>query len=121
MGGEGRARGRPRANARFAAVIVRIWRTGIDPARADDYERFARERSLPMFRTQTGFRGVLFASGEKAERVVLSFWQDVGAVEDLGRSPSYRETVDALLATGILTGEQTVEVLDVEGGDPPGA
>jgi hypothetical protein len=70
-------------------VIVRIWRTGIDPARAEDYER--------------------------AERVVPSFWEDVGAV------PTHREAVDALLATGILTGERAAEVLDVEGGDPPGA
>jgi heme-degrading monooxygenase HmoA len=102
-------------------VIVRIWRTGIDPARAEDYERFAGERSLPMFRRQAGFRGVLFASGDETERVVLSFWENEGAVEELGRSPTYRETVEALLATGILAGEQTVEVLDVDGGVPPGA
>jgi heme-degrading monooxygenase HmoA len=102
-------------------VIVRIWRTGIDPARAEEYERFAGERSLPMFRRQAGFRGVLFASGDETERVVLSFWENEGAVEELGRSPTYRETVDALLATGILTGEQTVELLDVDGGVPPGA
>jgi heme-degrading monooxygenase HmoA len=100
-------------------VIVRIWRTRIDPARAEDYERFARERSLPMFRTQAGFRGVLFASGEETERVVLSFWEDAGAVAALEHSPSYGETVDALLATGILTGDQTVEVLNVDGGELP--
>jgi heme-degrading monooxygenase HmoA len=102
-------------------VIVRIWRTRVDPARADEYERFAHERSLPMFRRQAGFRGVLFAAGDETERVVLSFWENADAVEALGRSPTYRETVDALLASGILTGEQTVEVLDVRGGVPPGA
>ena len=100
-------------------MIVRIWRTGIDPARAEDYERFARERSLPMFRAQRGFRGVLFAAGDAAERMVLSFWEDAGAVAALDGSPTYRATVDALLASEILTGEQTVEVLDVHGGDPP--
>jgi heme-degrading monooxygenase HmoA len=102
-------------------VIVRIWRTGIDAARAEEYERFAGERSLPMFRRQAGFRGVLFATAEETERVVLSFWENAGAVEELDRSPTYRETVDALLASGILTGEQTVEVLEVSGGVPPGA
>ena len=102
-------------------MIVRIWRTRVDPARTGEYERFADERSLPMFRQQTGFRGVLFASGEKTERAVLSFWEDAAALEALGRSPTYRETVDALVASGILTGEQTVEVLDVHGGVPPGA
>jgi heme-degrading monooxygenase HmoA len=102
-------------------VIVRIWRTGIDPARAEDYERFANERSLPMFRAQAGFRGVLFASGGETERVVLSFWADAGSVAALDDSPSYAETAGALLETGILAGQQTVEVLDVHGGDPPGA
>jgi heme-degrading monooxygenase HmoA len=100
-------------------VIVRIWRTGIDPGRAEEYERFARERSLPMFRSQAGFRGVLFASADETERVVLSFWEDAGAAAALGESPRYRETADALLASGILTGEQTVEVLDVRGGELP--
>jgi heme-degrading monooxygenase HmoA len=102
-------------------VIVRIWRTRIDPARAEDYERFANERSLPMFRRQAGFRGVLFASGEETDRVVLTFWETADAVEELGRSPTYRETVDALIASGMLRGEQTVEALDVQGGVPPGA
>jgi heme-degrading monooxygenase HmoA len=100
-------------------VIVRIWRTGIHQARAEDYDRFTRERSLPMFRSQAGFRGVLFAAGRDAERVVLSFWEDGVAVAALDQSPSYLETVDALLASGILSGPQSVEVLTVRGGDTP--
>jgi hypothetical protein len=51
--------------------------------------------------------------------VVLSFWEDGGAVAALDQSPSYRETVDALLASGILTGAQSAEVLTVHGGDTP--
>lgn len=100
-------------------MIVRIWRTGIDQARAEDYERFTRERSLPMFRSQAGFRGVLFAAGRDTERVVLSFWEDGVAVAALDQSPSYLETVDALLVSGILSGAQSVEVLTVHGGDTP--
>jgi len=52
-------------------VIVRIWRTGLDEMRADEYERFAREHSLPMFRRRAGFRGVLFARAEHG-RVVIT-------------------------------------------------
>jgi hypothetical protein len=48
------------------SMIVRIWRTGIDGSRAEDYERFARDRSLPMFRAQTGFRGALFTTADDA-------------------------------------------------------
>jgi heme-degrading monooxygenase HmoA len=101
-------------------VIVRTWRTGIDPARAAEYERFAEERSLPMFRAQPGFRGVLFTTAADDRRAVISFWEDEAAVELLDRSESYRETAAALGSTGILRGEQTVEVLDVSGGDLPG-
>jgi heme-degrading monooxygenase HmoA len=101
-------------------VIVRIWRTGIDPARADEYERFAQERSLPMFRAQPGFRGVLFTTAADGDRAVISFWEDEQAVELLDRSESYRETASALGSSGILRGEQSVEVLDVGGGDLPG-
>ena len=41
-------------------MVARIWRTGVKPERFEKYERFARERSLPMFRAQRGFIGVLF-------------------------------------------------------------
>ena len=41
-------------------MVARIWRTGVKPERFEEYERFARERSLPMFRAQRGFIGVLF-------------------------------------------------------------
>jgi hypothetical protein len=48
-------------------LIVRIWRTGVDPDRALEYREFAQSRSLPMFRNQPGFRGVLFsAAGQPA-------------------------------------------------------
>ena len=100
-------------------MIVRIWRTGIDPARADEYDRFAQERSLPMFRSQPGCRGVLFTTAADDRRAVISFWDDQDAVNRLDRSETYRETAGALGATGILRGEQTVELLNVSGGDLP--
>jgi heme-degrading monooxygenase HmoA len=101
-------------------VIVRIWRTGIDPTRAGEYERFAEERSLPMFRAQPGFRGVLFTTAADGGRAVISFWETEHAVELLDRSESYRETASALGSSGILRGQQTVEVLIAHGGEPPG-
>jgi heme-degrading monooxygenase HmoA len=100
-------------------VIVRIWRTGIDPARAAEYDRFAGERSLAMFRAQRGFRGVLFTTAADDRRAVISFWEDETAVERLDQSETYRDAAGALGSTGILRGEQTVEVLRVSGGDMP--
>jgi heme-degrading monooxygenase HmoA len=97
-------------------VVARIWRTGVKPERFEEYERFARERSLPMFREQRGFIGVLFMR-EKADRAaVLTLWEDEKEVEDLEVSPLYRQTVEAILGSGLLAREQSVELFKVHGG-----
>lgn len=95
-------------------MIVRIWRTRIDGGRADEYLDFAQSESLPMFRAQPGFAGVLFAARE-AERAVITLWDDLDAVDALDSSPTYAATVEAIEATGFLDGPSTVEVLDLEG------
>ncbi len=68
-------------------MVARIWRTRVKPERFEEYERFARERSLPKFRAQRGFIGVLFMR-EKADRAaVLTLWEDEMAGEELEASP----------------------------------
>jgi|APPan5920702752_1055751.scaffolds.fasta_scaffold82812_1 heme-degrading monooxygenase HmoA len=94
------------------AMVVRVWRTGLDTARAGEYENFARVRSLPMFQRHNGFCGVLFAAAG-ADRVVITLWRDRAAAAALERSDDYRATVAALEATGFLRPPQTVELLDV--------
>jgi hypothetical protein len=82
-------------------VIARIWRATIDPARAEEYERFAREVSLPMFRAHGGFRGCAFAR-DGPDCTVVTLWarpEDVAALET---STLYRETVAAILAVGFV-------------------
>ncbi len=96
------------------ATVVRIWRTEIDPARADDYDEFARTKSLPMFRVQGGFVGALFA-GRGVERAVITLWKDLGSAEALSGSITYKATVDEIGATGLLRGEQSVEFLSLDG------
>lgn len=82
-------------------MIVRVWRAEIDPARAEEYELFAQERSLPMFRSHAGFRGcALVRVG--ADCTVVTLWErpeDAAALEDSDR---YRETVAAIMATGFV-------------------
>jgi heme-degrading monooxygenase HmoA len=99
-------------------MLVRIWRTRIDATRAAEYETFAEQRSRPMFKRQEGFEGVVFARSG-ADCAVITFWRDASALEALAGSRSYCETVEALGATGILTGEAVVEVLGVQGGSSP--
>jgi hypothetical protein len=94
--------------------VVRIWRTGLDESRAREYEDFASSTSLPMFRRQNGFRGVLFA-GAGPERTVITLWSDHAAAAALDVSADYQATVRAIEATGFLRPPQRVELLDVHG------
>ncbi len=78
-------------------MIVRLWRTKIVLTRIEEYKRFEQEHSLPMFRRQTGFLGVLFL-GHGETHAVLSLWKDTQAVEALDTSPTYQQTVQKILA-----------------------
>jgi quinol monooxygenase YgiN len=102
------------------AMIVRIWRTGLDETRADEYERFAQERSLPMFRRRAGCLGVILAKPQDG-RAVISLWTDMGAVAALDDDPEYGATVEAIMAAGFLQGPQTVETLEATAGWLPDA
>jgi hypothetical protein len=55
-------------------TIARIWKTGVDPERALEYEQFAREVSLPMFQAQEGFEGV-FMLRDGADCTVITLWK----------------------------------------------
>jgi heme-degrading monooxygenase HmoA len=94
------------------SLVARIWRTGLDGSRADDYDEFAHTRSLPMFERHDGFRGVLFAAAGD-ERVVITLWQDREAASALEHSSDYQATVRAIQEAGFLRPPQHVELLDV--------
>lgn len=96
-------------------MIVRIWRTEVDSSRMAEYEQFAREQSLPMFRRQPGFLGVFFL-GRRKDRAVLTIWRDLASVEALAHSATYQETVAQLSATRLLLGQTSVEVFEAQGG-----
>lgn len=98
-------------------MILRIWRAGTSPARMEEYRRFEVERYLPMLRKQPGLLGVLFLREAGGGAVSVTIWEDRGTVEALESSPSYRDTTHELAESGLLGGEQSVEVLEVEGGE----
>jgi heme-degrading monooxygenase HmoA len=95
-------------------MVARIWRTQIDETRADDYRRFADQKSLPMFREQPGFAGVLFAAN-LTERAVITLWHDIASAQRLDQSETYKSTVAEIEATGFLRGASTIEVFELEG------
>jgi heme-degrading monooxygenase HmoA len=95
-------------------MVARIWRTQIDETRADEYRRFAHVKSLPMFREQPGFVGVLFAAN-LADRAVITLWRDIASARALDQSETYKSTVAEIEATGFLRGESSVEIFELEG------
>ena len=102
------------------AVIVRIWRTGIDMERAEEYDRFVVERSLPMFRRQPGLTAVYFTRTGEEDRAVVTVWADATAVSALDTSDEYQETTAAIIAAGFLRTPQTVELMPVDLSWPTG-
>ena len=80
--------------------------------RAAEYEAFARDVSLPMFRRQPGFRdGAIFRRGE--ECVMMTLLQDIPSVANLTRSETYAQTIRDILARVFLHGEQAVNAFDL--------
>ncbi len=98
-------------------MILRIWRAKINPARLEEYRRFERERCLPMLHKQPGLLEVLFLRYAENHAASLTIWEDRGAVEALQSSPSYRETTHELAESALLAGNESLEILEVEGGD----
>jgi heme-degrading monooxygenase HmoA len=94
--------------------LMRIWRTRVAAGCEDEYERFAAERSLPMFVAQNGFGGLFFGRSD-SDCIVVTFWRNEEAVAQLDRSPWYRETVAAIETTGFLVGDASLEVYPIFG------
>lgn len=95
--------------------MLRMWRTRVDPARVSEYERFAEHESLPMFKSQDGFLGVLFTRSG-TECVVVSLWTDETVVNRLQSSSTYRATVARIEEAGFLLAESSVQAFTVHGG-----
>ena len=98
-------------------MIVRVWRAKIDRARLEEYQRFEQERCLPMLRKQPGLLGMLFLRQAEDHAASLTIWEDAGAVDALQSSPSCLEITHELAQSALLAGDESVEVLEVEGGD----
>ncbi len=90
-------------------TIARIWKTSVAVDRVLEYEQFAKDISLPMFREQQGFAGVLMLRDD-ADCMVITLWNSPADLAALGDSKSYKATVQRILEKGFLFGEQTVEI-----------
>lgn len=83
------------------AVVARLWQCEIDDSRGDEYDAFAQQRSLGMFRAHEGFRGVAFL-GDGTHRTVVTLWESAADADALARSPLYLETVEEIVQAGFI-------------------
>lgn len=97
-------------------MILRIWRAPLDPARIEEYWCFERKRCVPTLHRQPGFLGVLFLRGAGELASSLTVWEDRGAVDALESSPSYGRAARELAESGLLAGEESVDIFEVVGG-----
>lgn len=97
-------------------MILRIWTIRIDPAQESAYLTYTRTRSQAMFLAQDGCLGVFFLRHADGRHAACSLWRDAAAVDALGQSALYRQTVADLAATGVLVGEPTIDQFAVTGG-----
>ena len=96
-------------------MIVRNWYTQVDETRLDEYSASEQNQSFPIFNHRAGCLGVFFLRTEKG-CAALSLREDMAAIDALVRIPIYQETVKKLIKTGLLRGQQRVEVYEVAGG-----
>ncbi len=90
-------------------MLARSWITRVRLDRANEYEQFAKDISLPMFRSHPGCFGVvMIREGDQCR--VTTFWRSVEAMHDFEESEIYRSTVARILAAGFLYGEQQIQV-----------
>ena len=92
-------------------MIARIWHTGIVAGKVDDYQEFANQKSLPMFRQQKGLIGVQILT-QKDKSLVITLWNDENDIHKMEQNPVYIQTVNEIIETGFLTDEQHVEIFE---------
>ena len=98
-------------------MLLRIWTTGVNPEREQEYVSYARRRSRPMFLSQPGCLGVFFLRRSDGHHATCSLWSDATSVTALAQAPSYQHIAAGLAATGVLVGQPSIEVFEVKGGD----
>lgn len=93
-------------------MLMRTWTTTIDSVREVDYERFAHDISVPMFREQAGFLGLIMARAG-ALRSVVTFWENEAAIAALEASERYIATLELIGRQGFLGAGQPVTIMAV--------
>ena len=82
-------------------MFARNVRLKLKPNSAIEYSRLFEHQILPVLRQQPGFRdGMTMVSGERAEAVAISFWDERESAEQFSRGAygSLVEKLDSVLS-----------------------
>lgn len=96
------------------ANYLRLWTTDLTEGHGPRFDELAAAHSVPLFRTLPGCLGAVFARSEK-KGYVLTAWADVAAADEASKAPAYREAVQFIGKSGVMTGEQSLEPLTICG------
>ncbi|GAC1658398.1 MAG: hypothetical protein NVS9B15_20070 [Acidobacteriaceae bacterium] len=96
-------------------MIVRMWRTAIDPAHRREFEHIEEEHLARLLEKQSGFGGVLFLARDD-EATVLTLWESRDAADAFNGSVAAQQLTEEVRAKGFFHGEPRVEVFEVIGG-----
>lgn len=93
-------------------MIVRIWSSGIVKGRENEYLTFAGDISMPMFKEHP-IKGVYILTAERKTKVV-TLWNNLDDITKMENSEKYKETVNIILASGLIEGDQSVELFECQ-------
>lgn len=93
-------------------MIVRIWSSGIVKGRENEYLTFAGGISMPMFKEHP-IKGVYILTTERKTKVV-TLWNNLDDITKMENSEKYKETVNKILASGLIEGDQSVELFECQ-------
>ena len=92
-------------------MVVRIWTTGLGKGKTEEYLKFARDYSVPMFKKQIGILGVtVLIKGNKSQ--VLTYWNEEENIALMENNNLYKETVNKIMEAGLLGKLQNVDIFD---------
>jgi heme-degrading monooxygenase HmoA len=96
-------------------MLLRIWKVGLVPGKAEELETFANTVSLPMFKAQPGCLAVFFTR-TPSECATVTVWASAESIEAMERSARYQDVVRQIEQSGILQSNHATEVFSVYGG-----
>jgi heme-degrading monooxygenase HmoA len=96
-------------------MLLRTWKVALAPGKGPELEDFAAKFSLPMFRECAGCLAVLFTRTE-SHCLTVTAWASEQELSQAEESASYRDVVQRIELSGLLSDDHSTEVFTVYGG-----